>query len=148
MGLSPWNTFPDGAGSESESSGKGSTIQSFNGIKAILEHLDHIARLKDYQCARTKEIPDLPLTCYVECHVAQWLHSENVKECANRKLLDSVCKRCEEFHERAAQSILRTKMDMTEPVSEVVQSTLDFESASSNFQTALAALHVECGYNQ
>jgi hypothetical protein len=142
------NIFPEGDGYEPELSGEDTTLQSFNGIKAIQVHLDHIARLKDYLCARTKEIPDVPMTCYSECLVAQWSHSENGKECANRKLLDSVCKRCEEFHELAAQLVLLTKMDLPEPVLEVVQSALKFGSASSSFQTELAELHVECWYNQ
>jgi hypothetical protein len=148
MGSAKRDNFPDGAGCGLESSGKGTILQSFNGIKVIQEHLDHIARLKDYLCAETKEIPDIPLTCYSECQVAQWAHSEIVKECANCKLIDSVCKRCEEFHAIAAQSVLDTKMDMPEPVAEVIQSAMNFESASNSFQTASAELHIECRLNQ
>lgn len=148
MGSAQRNKIPDGVGYEPESSGNGTTIQSYNGIKAIQEHLEHIARLKDYLCAETKEIPDIPLTCYSECQVAQWSHGGSVKECANRKLLDTVCKRCAEFHAIAAQSVLLTKMDMPEPVTEVIQSAMDFENASNRFQTALAQLHIECRLNQ
>ena len=148
MGSAQRNMFPDGVGYAPESSGNSTTIQSYNGIKAIQVHLDHIARLKGYLCAETKEIPDIPLTCYSECQTAKWSYSENVKECANRKLIDSVCERCEEFHEIATQSVLLAKMDMPEPVSEVIQSVLDLENASSNFQTALAELYVECRLNQ
>jgi hypothetical protein len=140
--------FPGEAGCEPESSGNETPIRSFNGIKAIQEHLEHLARLKDYLCARTKEIPDLPLACYPECRVAQWLHSENVKECGNRALIESACQRCEEFHQIAAQSVQLTKMDVPEPVSDVLQSALDFENASSRFQMALADLHIECRLNQ
>lgn len=148
MKLEHRNKNPGGSGCGLESSCNGAAIQSFNGIKAIQEHLDHIARLKDYLCAETKEIPDVPLACYSECQVAQWSHGENVKECANCKLIDSVCKRCEEFHAIASQSVLLTKMDMPEPVAEVIQSAMDFENASNRFQAALAELHVECKLNQ
>ena len=148
MGFAQRNTVPEGGGHEPEPGGEDTTLHSFNGIKAIQVHLAHLAGLKDYLCARTKEMPDVPMSCHSECMVAQWLHGENGKECVNRRLLDSVCKRCEEFHELAAQSVLRTKMDMPEPVQEAVQSALEFESASNSFQTALAELHVECRYNQ
>lgn len=148
MGSAQRNELPDGAGCEPESSGNGTTIQSYNGIKAIQEHLEHVAMLKGYLCAETKEIPDIPLTCYSECQVARWFKSDGGKECANRKLIESVCKRCAEFHEIAAQSVLLTKMDMPEPVAEVIQSAMDFESASNRFQTALAQLHIECRLNQ
>ena len=87
MGSAQRNMFPDGVGYAPESSGNSTTIQSYNGIKAIQVHLDHIARLKGYLCAETKEIPDIPLTCYSECQTAKWSYSENVKECANRKLI-------------------------------------------------------------
>jgi hypothetical protein len=80
--------------------------------------------------------------------VAQWLNSGGGQECANRKLLDSACKRCAEFHEIAAQSVLLTKLDMPEPVAEVIQSAMNFENASNRFQAALAELHVECRLNQ
>jgi hypothetical protein len=90
----------------------------------------------------------VPLKFYSECQVAQWSHSGNVKECANRELIDSACKCCEEFHEIASQSVLLTERDQPEPVSVVLQSVLDFENASKDFQTALAKLYVECGHNQ
>ena len=148
MGFAQRNIFPEQPGYEPESSGAGTTLQSFNGIRAIQEHIEHTARLKEYLCLRSKEIPDVPLTCYSKCMVAQWLHGENGKECVNRKLLDSVCRRCGEFQELAAQSVLRTRMDMPEPVLEAVQSVWKFDRASNAFQTALAELHVECWYNQ
>ncbi len=131
-----------------EASGNSTTIQTFDGLKAIQEHLRHIARLKDFLCAMTRKIPDIPLSCYPECLVAQWMHSENVLECANRKLLKTVCLRCEDFHELAAQSVLITKMDTPEPISDVIQAARDFENASNRFQRALADLHVECRLNQ
>lgn len=140
--------FPGEAGCGPESSGNETTIQSFNGIKAIQEHLGHLATLKDYLCARTKEIPAVPFTCYPECQVAQWLHSESVKECGNHALIESVCERCEEFQAVAAQSVQLTKMDVPEPVSDVLQSAQEFEDASSRFQSALADLHIECRLNQ
>ena len=124
------------------------TDPSFDGAKAIQEHLGHVARLEDYLCGRTKEVPDLPLACYSECQVAQWMHSEQVKECANKKLIESACRCCEEFHDIATQSVLLTKRDMPEPASEIIQSALDFENASCRFQQALAALHMECRRNQ
>jgi hypothetical protein len=148
MGSAQRNFFPDVGGYAQELSGLGETIQSFDGITAIHEHLEHKERLKDYFCARTKQIPDVPLKCYSECQVAQWAHSETVKECANRSLIESACKRCEEFQEIASQSVLLTKRDLPEPVSDVLKSTLDFENASKNFQAALAKLYVECGLNQ
>lgn len=124
------------------------TIQSFDGIAALLQHLDHIARLKDYLCARTDEIPDVPLECYSECEVAQWSQSENVKECANKALIEKACLCCEEFHEIASQSVLLTQRDLPEPMSAVLQSILDFECSSSKFQEALSELYVECQLNQ
>lgn len=148
MGATKRNASPDGSGRMQEADNKNRTIPSFDGIKAIREHHDHVARLRDYLCARTKEVPDLPLTCHTGCHVAQWMHSESVKECANRKLIDAVCKRCEEFHEIAAQSVLLTKRDLPEPASDVLQSALDFRNASKRFQEALTALHLECRLNQ
>ncbi len=148
MGSAQRNFFPDVGGYAQESGGLGETIQSFDGIAAIQEHLEQKESLKDYFCARTKQIPDVPLKCYSECRVAQWVHSEYVKECANRALIDSACQRCEEFHEIASQSVLLTQRDLPEPVSDVLKSALDFESASRNFQAALAKLYVECGYNQ
>jgi hypothetical protein len=148
MGYEQRNMFPEARKCAPELGGTDATIQSFDGVKAIQGHLDHVARLKDYLCARTKEIPDLPLACYSECQVAQWMHSEHVKECANKKLIESACKCCEEFHGIAAQSVLLTKRDMPEPASEIIQSALDFETASCRFQQALAELHVECKLNQ
>ena len=148
MGRARRKVFSVETGCEPELSGNGTTIRSFNGVRAIQQHLEHLGRLKDYLCARTKEIPDLPLACYPECPVAQWAHSENVKECGNHALIESACERCKGFHEIAAQSVLLTKMDVPEPVSEVLQSALDFENASSRFQMALADLHVECRLNQ
>jgi len=140
--------FPDGGVQAPKPSASSTTIQSFDGITAIQEHLEHIGLLKDYLCARTKKIPDIPLTCYAECQVAQWKHSENFKECANRALIDTACKRCEEFHEIASQSVLLTKRDLPEPVSVVLQSALDFQNASKSYQLALAELYVECRLNQ
>jgi hypothetical protein len=148
MGYAQPSIFPDVGMYVPELNFISTPIQSFDGITAIQEHLDHIDRLKDYLCAGTKEIPDIPLKCYSECQVAQWSHSESVKECANRKLIDSVCKRCEEFQEIASQSVMLTKKDLPEPVLNVLQSALDFENASNKFQEALAKLYVECGYNQ
>jgi hypothetical protein len=148
MGSAQRNFFPDVGGYAQELGCHNTTTQSFDGITAIQEHLEHKERLKDYFCARTKQIPDVPLKCYAECQVAQWSHSENVKECANRALIDSACKRCEEFQEIASQSVLLTKRDLPEPVSDVIKSALDFEKASKNFQAALAKLYVECGLNQ
>lgn len=148
MGSAQRNFFPDVGGYARESSSHSTTIQSFDGIAAIQEHLDHIDRLKDYLCARKKEVPDIPLKCHSECRVARWSHSENVKECTNRKLIDSVCKRCEEFQEIASQSVLLTIRNLPEPVMDVMQSALDFNNASKSFQEALAKLYVECGCNQ
>jgi hypothetical protein len=148
MGSALRKFFPDAGGYAQVSCRHNTTTQSFDGITAIQEHLDHFDRLKDYLCARTKQIPNVPLICHSECRVAQWSHSESVKECANRSLIDSVCKRCEEFQEIASQSVLLTKRDLPEPVSEVIKSALSFENASKSFQTALAELYVECGYNQ
>ena len=142
------NKSPDGAGYNSESGSTDTTIQSFDGLKAIQEHLRYVDRLKDYLCARTKGIPDVPLSCHAECLVAQWMLSEIVRECANRKLIDAVCKRCEEFHEIAAQSVLLTIRDLPEPASDVLQSALDFRNASKRFQEALTELHLECRLNQ
>lgn len=148
MGSAQRNLFPGGGGCAQLSGGQGSAVESFDGIAALQEHLDHIERLKDYLCARTKQVPDVPLHCYAECQVARWSHSEHVKECANRALIDSACKRCEEFHEIASQSVLLTQRDLPEPVSVVLQSALDFENASVKFQEALAKLYVECRLNQ
>jgi len=148
MGYAQRKIFPDGDVCEPDISERSTTVQSFNGIKAIQEHLEQIARLKDYLCAETKEIPDIPVTCYSECQVALWSHGENVKECANCKLIDTVCKRCEEFHAIATQSVLLTTMDMPEPVADVIQSAMAFENASTRFQSALAELHIECRLNQ
>lgn len=148
MGSAQENLFPGGAGDQPDSGGSSTTIQTFNGIKAIQEHLDHIARLKDYLCARTKVVPDIPLTCYTECQVSQWLSKESGEECANFKLIDTTCKRCEEFHAVAAQAVLRTEMDLPEPIQDVLQAAQDFENASSLFQAALAELHIECKLNQ
>lgn len=148
MGCAQRNIFPGETVHGPGSVGSEMPIQSFNGIRAIQEHLEHIARLKDYLCARTKEIPDLPLACYPECQVARWSHGENAKECGNHALIESACKRCEEFHHIAAQSLLFTRMDVPEPVADVLQSALDFENASSRFQMALADLHIECRLNQ
>lgn len=148
MGCAQRSIFPGDAGWELESNGDRPAIQSFNGIKAIQEHLEHVGSLKNYLCARTKEIPAVPFTCYPECQVAQWMHSENVKECGNHALIESACERCEEFQAVAAQSVQLTKMDVPEPVADVLQSALDFENASSNFQMALADLHIECRLNQ
>ena len=148
MGLAQRNAYPDARGDEPESSGKVTTIQLFNGIKALQVHLSHVAKLNDYLCAETKVIPDIPLACYSECLVAQWLHGDSGKEYVNSEVRDSVCKRCEEFHEIAAQSVLRTKMDMPEQAAEVIQSVQEFENAAVSFQTALAELHIECRFNQ
>jgi hypothetical protein len=148
MGSAQRNYLPDGGGYVPQFGSPGTTIQSFDGITAIREHLDQVDRLKDYLCARTREMPEIPLECHSECQVAQWSHSENVKECANRKLIDAVCKRCEEFLEIASQSVLLTKRDLSEPSSGAIQSVLDFENATSNFQEALSKLYIECGYNQ
>lgn len=148
MGRARRKVLPGEAGCEPESSGNSSAIQSFNGVRAIQEHLGHLAKLKDYLCARTKEIPAVPFACYPECQVAQWLHGESAKECGNHALIESVCERCEEFHAVAAQSVQLTKMDVPEPVADVLQSAQDFENASSRFQTALADLHIECRLNQ
>jgi hypothetical protein len=148
MGSALRNFFPDAGGYTQESSCHSTTIQSFDGITAIQEHLDHIGRLKDYLCARTKQIPDVPLICHSECKVAQWSHSESVQECANRTLIDSACMRCEEFQEIASQSVLLTKRDLPEPFSDAIKSALDFENASKSFQAALVKLYVECKLNQ
>lgn len=148
MGSALRNFFPDVTGYAQASTRHGTTIQTFDGITAIQEHLSHIARLKDYLCARTKQIPDVPLQCHSECRMAQWSHSENVKECANRALIDLACKRCEEFHEIASHSVMLTQRDLPEPASVVLQSALDFENASVEFQEALAKLYVECRLNQ
>jgi hypothetical protein len=148
MGAAQRNLFPDANDYAPDLLGHITPLQTFDGITAIEEHLDHVDRLKFYLCARTKEVPDVPLKCHAECQVARWSHSENVKECVNRKLIDSVCKRCEEFQEIASQSVLLTKRDLPEPVSDVLQSALDFQNASKNFQKALADLYVECGCNQ
>lgn len=148
MGFANRNIFPGGVEYAPEFNGTGTTRLSFNGTRAIQVHLEHLARLKDYLCARTKQIPDVPLKCHAECQVAQWSHSENVRECTNRALIDSVCKRCEAFHEIATQSVLLTERNLPEPVSVVLQSALDFENASVEFQKALAKLYVECRLNQ
>ena len=148
MGIAAGNILPDGSRSEPSSKGEGAALQPFDGFKAIEIHLDQSAKVKDYICARTKEIPDVPLACYSDCVVAKWLHSEHGKECDSCKLPDSVCKRCEEFHEIAAQLVLLTKMGMPLPALEVVKSVLNFASASSRFQSALAELHVECRCKQ
>lgn len=148
MGVAQRNLIPDADSYAQDSSGHITTMQSFDGITAIEEHLDHVDQLKDFLCARTQKLPDMPLICHTECRVARWSHSENVKECANRKLIDVVCKRCEEFQEIASQSVLLTKRDLPEPVSDVLQSALDFQNASKSFQTALADLYIECGCNQ
>ncbi|MBU0621657.1 MAG: hypothetical protein KJ795_07405 [Gammaproteobacteria bacterium] len=148
MDFAQRNKFPGDIRYTPELHFTGTKLQTFNGDKAIQEHLDHVAKLKDYMCARTKEIPEVPLNCHGACQVSQWLSSESGKEFVNRKMLDSVCKRCERFMEIAAQSVLLTKMDRPEPVRDVLQSTLDFESASKSFQSGLAELLVECGYNQ
>lgn len=148
MGFAESNTFPEEAVYAPALSGEGTTPEPFDGIKAIQIHLYHSARLKDYLCARSRILSDVPMSCHSECTVARWLHSENGKEFANCKLLDSVCRRCEEFHELAAESVLRTKMGIPEPVLEVVQSVWKIDRASNAFQTALAELHVECWYNQ
>lgn len=148
MGSAQGNAFPGGAGVEPDSGGSNTSIQSFNGIKAIQEHLDHVARLKDYLCGRTKEVPDIPLSCYAECQLAQWLSKESGEECANFELIDATCNRCEEFHEIASQSVMLTKRDLPEPIQDVLQSARDFDDASSRFQEALAELHIECKLNQ
>lgn len=148
MGSALRDFFPDGTGHAQAATRNGTTIQTFDGITAIQEHLSHIARLKDYLCARTKQIPDVPLKCHSGCRMAQWSHSENVNECANRALIDLACKRCEEFHELASQSVMLTQRDLPEPVSLVLQSARDFENASAKFQEALAKLYVECKLNQ
>ncbi len=148
MGYAQRNILPDKGGYTLEFGATKPTIQSFDGDKAIQVHRDHVAKFKDYLYARTKEIPDLPLACYSQCVVIQWMYSEQVNECANKKLIESACKCCEEFHEIAAQSVLLTKMDMPEPFSEVIQSALDFEKASCKFQQAIVALHIECKLNQ
>jgi uncharacterized protein (UPF0276 family) len=62
----------------------------------------------------------------------------------NRELLDAVCKRCHEFQEEAAQSLLLENMCKHEEISSVAQSFQKLDSASKRFQTALADLHVEC----
>ena len=148
MGSAQRNIYPDGGDNVPELNGSDTSLLSFNGTQAIQAHLDHTARLKDYLCARTKIMPDIPLTCHSECLVACWLHSESGKGSVNRKLLDSVCRCCEQFQEIAAQAVLLTKRDLPEPVSIVLQSALDFEHASVKFQEALAELHIECGFNQ
>jgi hypothetical protein len=79
MGLAQRNTYSDAGGYVPELIGKHAT-RSFNGIKALQIHHDHVARLKDYLYARTKVIPDVPLTCYSECLIAQCLQSERGKE--------------------------------------------------------------------
>jgi hypothetical protein len=148
MEIAQRKIFSDGGVRDPESGSTVTSIQSFNGIKAIQEHLDHIVRLKEYLCARTKQIPDVPLSCYSECQVAQWLRGESGRECANHDLIVAACKRCEEFNEVAAQSVMRTQMDLPEPVRDVLQAALDFENTSSRFQKALADLHLECTLNQ
>lgn len=148
MGLAQRNRTSDGASCGLQSSVIRTTIQSFDGIKAIQVHLNHLDRLKEYLCAETKEMPDIPLTCHAECLIARWMHGEDVKECANKKLIESVCERCHEFHELATQSVLFTTMDVSEPVADVIQSAIDLENASNCFQRALADLHIECKLNQ
>lgn len=147
MGLAQRDAYLDAGGCVPELSGK-HAARSFNGMKAFQVHHEHVARLKDYLCARTKAIPEVPLTCYSECLVAQCLQSERGEERADRELLDSVCNCCEEFHEFAAQSVLRTKVDMSERAADVMQSTEDLENASNSFLMALAELHVACKFNQ
>jgi hypothetical protein len=148
MGSAQRNKIPGGAGCGPELNDQSTTLQSFDGIAAIRDHLEHLARFKEYLCAETKEISDVPLTCYAECLVAQWMHSENAKECGNRKLIETTCKCCAEFHEIAAQSVLFAEMGLSEPVADIIQSAVDFENASNRFQKALADLHVECRLNQ
>ena len=148
MGSTIRNKLPQEDGFAPESTGKEIALASFNGIKALQEHLEHVARLKAYLCAETREIPDVPLACYAECQVAQWMHSETVKECANPGLIESACERCREFHEIASQSVMLTERDQPEPVADVLQSALDFQNASKGFQNALAALHIVCKLNQ
>lgn len=148
MGSAKRKKLPEGRVYAPEPSVTSTTIQSFDGITAIREHLDHIDQLKEYFCARTKVVPEIPLTCYSECQVAQWMHSETVKECANRKLIEAACERCKDFHAIASQSVLLTKRDLPEPATQVLQSALDFQNASKDFQTALADLYVECKLNQ
>ena len=148
MGYAQRNKFPGVGRYTPELNCAGTKLQTFNGEKAIQEHLDHVAQLKDYMCSRTKELPAVPLSCHDACQVSQWLGSESGKEFVNRKLLDSVCKRCESFLEIASQSVVLTNMNRPGPMSDVLQSTLDFENASHRFQSALAELLVECGYNQ
>jgi hypothetical protein len=148
MGSAHRNFFPDAGGYAQLLNSHSAANQSFDGIAALQEHLDHVELLKDYLCARTKQIPDVPLKCYSECQVAKWSHSDSVKECADQSLIDSACKCCEDFHEIASQSVLLTKRDLPEPVSVVLQSALDFENTSAKFQEALAKLYVECKLNQ
>lgn len=135
-------------GCELEPSRGGTTLQTFNGIRAIRVHLNQCAGLKDYLCGRTKRIPDVPMSCHSECTLAQWLHAENGDTCINRQLIDAACKCCQEFQEMAAQLVLLTRIGKPEPVLSVVQSFVRFDGASSCFQAALAELHVECRYNQ
>jgi hypothetical protein len=148
MGSARRKKLPEGGGYVPASGGKTITLASFNGIRAIQEHLEHMARLKQYLCAETREIAEVPLTCYAECQVARWMHSEMIKECANSKLIESVCERCKEFHEIASQSVVHVQRNQPEPVSIVLQSALDLQRASKSFQQALAELHVECRLNQ
>lgn len=148
MGFAQRNSSSEEGGCDLESNGDGTTLQSFNGIRAIRVHLVQCAELKDYLCGRTTQIPDAPMTCHSECLLAQWLHSENGEAGINRELINTACKCCHDFQEMAAQLVLLTRLGKPEPVMSVVQSLLKFDKASSCFQAALAELDVECRYNQ
>jgi hypothetical protein len=144
MAIAHRDTFSEVAGTEPVADCKSTIIQKFNGFGAMRAHLDQYASLQAYLRGKSNERPEVPLTCHSNCMVAQWLHGDNKQCCLNRQLLDTVCKRCHEFQEEAAQSLLFASMGKPVEISTDAQSFHKLDSASKLFQTALADLHVEC----
>jgi hypothetical protein len=114
----------------------------FNGIIAILEHLDLRTRIEEYVEEPAHQQFSVPTDCHADCSLAKWLQCEGGKQDLDVGLLDRLCKSCEEFQESAAQVILLVNMGKTELATAALREEALFSAASVRYQEYLGQLHI------
>ena len=118
---------------------------SFNGFRAINDHVEERNKLEDYINGKSKEPPPDPgLThCDAACLFAKWLHHPECKGLNDIDLHHQICDTCEVFHAAASQAALLMNMGKEDQAKEAIQDDGIYAKASAKFQRKLKLLHFQ-----
>ena len=118
-------------------------VLPFNGIRAIRYHLEQRSRIEKYIAGELQGPLNVPLTCYSNCSLGNWMHGGGSKPGADNQILASLCRSCEAFQEAAAQAVLLKDMGKAEMARAALQTGNVYSEASEKFQSCLAKLHLK-----